>query len=82
MKRPQSLQTDTRVVSSLEVAIDCWLAARKEAKIVPSNHNEHAYNATLFALGEAWAERYPEGANTPEAFWWYLRGLCAPDRDE
>lgn len=79
--------TDTRdrtVQSEPEPAraIDRWLAARKNAKAVPTEGNRHAYNATYYALGGAWAHRYPEAANTPGAFEWYLRGLAASETDE
>jgi hypothetical protein len=59
-------------------AIDQWLAARDVFKIAPSDENQHEYNATLYDLGAAWGERYPEDADTPGAFEWFRRGLIAP----
>jgi hypothetical protein len=82
MKDPAHLQLDVRPLPSLKTEIDHWLAARKNAEAVPSDRNQHAYNASLFALGEAWAEQYPESADTPDAFDWFRRGLIAPEFDE
>lgn len=82
MKDPAHLQVDVRPLPSLKTEIDRWLAARKTAKTVPSEETRHAYNATLFDLGAAWVERYPEGANAPGAFDWFRRGLIAPEADE
>jgi hypothetical protein len=81
MNRTASLQPDVRVVPDLEEAIDHWLAARDNFKMQSSDENQHEYNATLFDLGVAWGERYPEATGTPEAFQWYRRGLIAPEEE-
>jgi hypothetical protein len=47
----------------------------------PSDENQHEYNATLFDLGAAWGERYPEATDTPGAFEWFRRGLIAPEAE-
>jgi hypothetical protein len=82
MKCKGNLCLDVRVVPSLETAIDQWLAARDKFKTEPSDESQHDYNATLFDLGAAWGERYPEDANTPGAFEWYRRGIIALEEDE
>lgn len=86
MRSPRTKQSemhvDVRHVPNLETAIDHWLAARGEYKKEASDANQHAYNATYFALGEAFAERYPEAAHMPEAFEWFRRGLIAPEEDQ
>jgi len=79
MKRNGDLQLDVRLVPSLEEAIDQWLAARDKFKMQSTDETQHEYNATLYDLGAAWGERYPEDADTPEAFEWYRRGLIAPE---
>lgn len=81
MKSDSNLQFDVRLLPILGEAIDRWLAARDKAIAVTSSENQHAYNATLFELGAAWAERYPDSANTPEAFEWYRRGLIGAEED-
>ena len=78
MKNEEVADLNTRPVPELEMAINRWLAARKHAKAVLSDDTQHAYNAAYYALGEAWAHRYPEAADTPGAFEEYLRGVCAP----
>ena len=82
MKCKGNLCLDVRVVPSLETAIDQWLAARDKFITEPSDESQHDYNATLFDLGAAWGERYPEDANTPGAFEWYRRGIIALEEDE
>jgi hypothetical protein len=47
----------------------------------PTDENQHDYNSTLYDLGAAWSERYPNDAYTPGAFEWYRRGLIAPDEE-
>jgi hypothetical protein len=76
-----SLQLDVRIVPTLEEAIDHWLAARDKFKMEPSDESQRDYEATLYDLGAAWGERYPEDADSPEAFQWYRRGLIAPEED-
>jgi hypothetical protein len=68
-------------VPSLEAAIDRWLAARDKFKMQPSDERQNEYNATLYDLGAAWGEHYPEGTDTPEAFQWYRLGLIAPEEE-
>ena len=70
---------NARPVAELATAIDRWLAARDAYKLKRSDKSEYDYNATYFALGEAFAERYPEAADTAGAFEWYRRGLIAPE---
>ncbi|MGA2755107.1 MAG: hypothetical protein ABSE53_15210 [Terracidiphilus sp.] len=65
MKCNGSLHLDVRLVPNLETAIDQWLAARDKFKIEPSDENLSDYNATLYDLGAALGERYPESTNTP-----------------
>jgi hypothetical protein len=79
MKSNEELSLDVRLVPSLETAIDHLLAARDSFKMQPSDVSQRDYEATLFDLGAAWGERYPEVADTPEAFQWYRRGLIAPE---
>lgn len=82
MKFDKDLCRDVNLVPRLEASIDRWLAARNVYKMQPSDENQHNYNATYFALGEAFAQRYPEAAaNMPSAFDWYRRGLIAPEDD-
>ena len=81
MNRTANLQLDVRSVPSLEEAIDQWLAARDNFKMQSTGENRHEYNASLFDLGAAWGERYPEDADTPRAFEWYRRGLIAPEEE-
>lgn len=64
MNHTANLQLDVRLVPGLEKAIDQWLAARDAFKTQPSDESEYDYNATLYDLGAAWVERYPEDANT------------------
>lgn len=82
METQTNVQLDIPPLPSLESAIDRWLVARAAYKMHPSDENQHAYNATLFDLGAAWAKRYPEGSNTPGAFERFRRGLIAPELDE
>jgi hypothetical protein len=79
MNRNGSLILDVHQVPSLETAIDHWLAARNNFKMLPSNENRRNYEATLNALGVAWNQHYTEASNTPDAFQWYGRGLIAPE---
>jgi hypothetical protein len=81
MKSKENLLLDVRPTPNLETAIENWLTARAEYKTQPSDESEYNYNATYFALGAAWAERYPEAADTPGAFEWFRRGLIAPEED-
>ena len=82
MKQPENLHViNARPVPELATAIADWLAARVEYKKQRRDETESEYNATYFALGTAWAERYPEAADTPGAFEWYRRGLIAPEED-
>ena len=81
MRAQGNLCIDVRSVPPLEEAIDNWLAARDVYKMQPSDENQHEYNATLFDLGAAWGERYPEATDTPDAFEWYRRGLTAPEEE-
>jgi hypothetical protein len=54
MKQTQNLHTDARPALPLEGAITRWLSARGEYKKQASDENQNAYNATYYALGEAW----------------------------
>jgi hypothetical protein len=82
METAKNFTPDVQATRELATAIDRWVAARKNATAVLSDENRHAYNATLFALGEAFVERYPEAVEMPEIFQWYRRGLIAPEADE
>jgi hypothetical protein len=73
---------DVRQVPSLESAIAQWLAARDNFKIQSTDEARHDYEATLWNLGAAWKERYPDAADTQGAFEWYRRGLIAPEEDQ
>ena len=66
-------------VPELATAIDRWMAARDNFKSLPSNESQHNYKATRNNLGVAWGERYPEVANTPEAFERFCLGLIAAE---
>jgi hypothetical protein len=79
MERKGNLCIDVRHTPSLENAIEQWLTARDNLKVHPTDGNLHDYNATLYDLGAAWVERYPDDSNTAEAFEWYRRGLIAPE---
>ena len=80
MECPQNLHViNARSVPELATAIDHWLAARDVFKMQSSDENQHDYNATLYDLGVAWNERYPEATDTPDAFQWYRLGLIAPE---
>jgi hypothetical protein len=79
MNQPKNLQLDVRLVPGLATAIDHWLVARDNFKMQSTDESQYDYNATLFDLGAAWGERYPEARNTPEAFEWYRLGLIAPE---
>jgi hypothetical protein len=79
MRAQGNLCIDVRSVPPLEDAIDQWLAARDKFKMEQSDECQHEYNATLYDLGAAWGERYPEDADSPGAFEWYRRGLIAPE---
>jgi hypothetical protein len=81
MKRDARLCLDVRLVPSLENAIDRWKAAREQYKVLRSGETEFNYNAMYFALGEAFAERCPEAANTPGAFERFRRSLIAPEEE-
>lgn len=81
MESRQNLTLDVRQVPSLEAAIDLWLAARDAFKSQPTDENRNEYNATYFALGVAFNERYPEASGTPDAFQWYRLGLIAPEEE-
>ena len=81
MKSNGNLQLDVQLIPSLEAATDQWLAARDKFKMEPSDESQRDYEATLYDLGAAWGERYPEDADSPEAFQWYRRGLIAPEED-
>ena len=82
MNQPKNLHImNARPVPELATAIDNWLAARDQFKIEPTDEYHHEYDATYFDLSEAWLERYPDAAYTPEAFDWYRRGLIAPEEE-
>lgn len=81
METADSFNTAAQSAPELAAAIDRWLAARGEYQKHASDENQHEYNATLFALGEVWAKRYSEAADTPGAFEWFRRGLIAPETD-
>ncbi len=82
MENLQNLHViNARPIPNLATAIDNWLAARDKFKVQPSDESQLEYNATLFDLGAAWGERYPDVADTPGAFEWYRRGLIAPEED-
>jgi hypothetical protein len=82
MESPQNLHViNARPVPELATAIDNWLAARDNFKMKSTDENQHEYNATLYDLGAAWGERYPNDADTPRAFEWYRRGLIAPEEE-
>lgn len=80
MNQPENLHImNARPVREFATAIDQWLAARGEYQKQASDENRNAYNAAYFALGEAWAGRYPEAASSSGAFEWFRRGLIAPE---
>jgi hypothetical protein len=81
MNRTANLQLDVRQVPSLGTAIEKWLAARHNFIEQSTDENRHEYNGTLNDLGVAWGERYPEDADTPEAFEWCRLGLIAPEEE-
>ncbi len=81
MNRKGNLIVDVRQVPSLEAAIDHWLAARDDFKMQSTDEARHEYNSTLYDLGAAWGEHYPEATSTPVAFEWYRRGLIAPEAE-
>jgi hypothetical protein len=81
MKHNENQSFNTGPVPELAIAINLWLAARSEYKKQASDENEQAYNATHYALGEAWAGRYPDGADTPGAFEQFRVGLIAPEEE-
>lgn len=66
--KQSELCLDVHLVSELATAIDRWLTVRGEYKKRASDENQHAYNAAYFALGEAWARRYPDAADVPGGF--------------
>lgn len=82
MNKPENLLLVPTPVPGLDAAIDRWLAARGGYKKRASGENQHGYNAAYFALGEAWAERYPKAADVPGAFEWFRCSLIAPEMDE
>lgn len=53
MERIANKNPDSRLVPTLEAAIDNWLLARGEYKKQTTDENRHAYNATYYALGAA-----------------------------
>jgi hypothetical protein len=82
MECPQNLHViNARSVPELATAIDHWLAARDVFKMHSTDENRNEYNATYFGLGVAFNERYPEAADTPEAFQWFRRGLIATEEE-
>ena len=81
MAQPESLHPIVCPVPPLETAVTEWLTARAKYKAHRSDESELIYNATFFALGTAFCERYPESANTPGALDWFRRGLIAPEDD-
>jgi len=82
MQQPENLHIiNERPVPELATAIDQWLAARDQFKTEPSDENLSDYDATLHDLGAAWNERYPDYADTLEAFQWYRLGLIAPEEE-
>lgn len=83
MNQPENLHIiNENSAPELATAIDRWLTARHEYKAHRSDESELKYNATYFALGAAFAERYPEAPDMPDAFTWYQRGLIAPETNE
>lgn len=82
METDKTLDPIAPSAPALATAIDRWLAARRNATTAPTGENQHTYNATYYALGEAWAHRYPEAATMQGAFEWYLRGIAASETDE
>ena len=81
MNRKGNQILDVRKVPSLEIAIDQWLAARDKFTMQSTDESRNEYNATYFALGVAFNERYPEATETPEAFQWFRRGLIVPEEE-
>lgn len=80
---PENLHIiNCRPVSALATAIDNWLAARGEYIKQASDEEQNAYNAAYFALGEAWAELYAEGADVPNGLEGFQCGLISPKMDE
>jgi hypothetical protein len=83
MKSKQEEQSelclDVRLVPTLQVAIDRWLAVRTEYKKQASDENLHAYNAAYFALGEAWVERHPDAVDVPGGFERFQSRLISPE---
>lgn len=82
MEQPENLHMCVHPTADLTTAIDRWLAARGDYKKQASDESEYNYNAAYFALGAAWAERYPEDADTPRAFESFWRGLISPEDEE
>jgi len=83
MKQPENLHIiNGRPVPDLATATDQWLVARDSYKSQRSDESEYAYNLTWFELGAAFAERYPEAADTLGALERFRRGLIAPETDE
>jgi hypothetical protein len=81
LRSPRLRQLATPQVAEGVSAIDHWLVARDKFKMQPCDESQRDYEATLNDLGVAWGERYPEDADTPEAFQWYRLGLIAPEEE-
>jgi len=79
MEQPENLHLIVRPITDLTTAIADWLTARGEYQKQASDDNQDAYNATYFALGEAWAELNPEAAGAPGGFESFRRILIAPE---
>lgn len=82
MNQPENLHIiNAQPVPELATAIEGWLAARDQFKIEPTDEHQSDYNATLFDLGAAFAERYPEAGDMPELSDWFRRCLIAPNQE-
>ncbi|HWA95094.1 MAG TPA: hypothetical protein VG844_10885 [Terracidiphilus sp.] len=81
MNRFEVPHLDVCPESCFEKAIDQWLTARCEYQKKVSEENQRIYNATYFALGDAWVERHAETANVLGGFEVFRRGLIAAETD-
>jgi hypothetical protein len=81
MKSNKELRLDVQLMPRLESSIHRWLTARATYKAQSSVEQQHEYTATLFDLGAAWGEHYPDAVDTPGAFELYRHGLIAPEEE-
>jgi hypothetical protein len=82
MTQPENLHLISRPLADLKTATADWLAARNEYKKQASDENEHAYNLSYFALGEAWAGQCPDAVDVPGGFEAFRRSLIVPETGE